>query len=94
MLADVVHALDNWTPFGVGSNLLQYATAVPAIMLSVVMWRKRRCKVWRCLRLGEHPVAKTTWKVCGNHHLPQHHLALRKHHALKHPGRLHHGESP
>ena len=94
MLADVVHALNNWTPFGVGSNLLQYLTAIPAIALSVIMWRKRRCRVWRCLRLGVHEVSRTTWKVCASHHLPEHHLALRNRHYLKHPERLSHGESP
>jgi hypothetical protein len=81
-------------PFGVGSNLLQYATAVPTIVLAAVMWRKRRCKVWRCLRLGQHPVSGTTWKVCANHHLPEHHQAVRTKHAAKYPARLGHGESP
>lgn len=52
-----------WYAFwsGFGGDLALMAT--PFTLL-----RRHNCHVRRCLRIGRHPVAGTTWVVCRRHH--------------------------
>lgn len=93
MTANLFAWLNAQSWFGALANIIQI-TSSPALIVGFVMWRKRRCRVPYCLRIGAHPVEGTTWKVCPNHHKPEYHHSLKKIHAFRHPERLGHGEMP
>jgi len=78
-----------------GSNLLGIILAPPAITaLAITAWVRwsRQCRATRwCLRLGEHPVAGTTKKVCEHHHTLKDHRHVYDLHHIE--GKLGWGES-
>ena len=69
------------------------ASALWVLPTWLVVWRKRTCRVPWCFRLGHHPVAGTTYKVCHHHHRREHHERLLRLHRLRHPDRLGWGDS-
>lgn len=94
----LVSGLSRWLNgqgwFAQGANEIQWAggLATFAGVALVVWWYwSRRCAVPTCLRLGEHPVAKTTKKVCGKHHTAPHHMLVHDLHRVE--GYLGWGES-
>lgn len=90
------HWLAGSEAFNTGSNLIQYSSG-PALFVAIGMaaWTRwhRTCKVPYCLRLGEHKVAGTQWKLCSHHHtrdMAWHWWAAEKH-RLEQPERAAHG---
>lgn len=68
------------------------ATGAAVISFLWMRWSKRCGTPW-CLRLGEHPVHGTIFRVCHRHHHHEHHAYLHALHLRLHPEKLGWGES-
>jgi hypothetical protein len=62
-------------PSGWGSILL----AVGFLTTPIVLWRKHKCEVHKCWRLGRHGVEGTRFTVC-RRHLPSGHGRITHEH--------------
>ena len=78
-----------------GSSNVLGLLGAPGLLAALAMggWLRwhRTCKVPWCMRLGEHPVKKTTAKVCSHHHTLESHRLVHDLHQVE--GRLGWGES-
>ena len=90
----VAHWLNNQQWWADGANEIQWAGGLATFAgIGAIGWWywQRRCGQPRCIRLGEHPVAKTRRKVCHHHHTVEHHRLVAELHRVE--GKLGWGET-